>query len=37
MADPDQFTTLFVKHQRQLYGFITAMLAHSAEAEDLLQ
>ena len=37
MADPDQFTTLFVKHERQLYGFIAAMLAQPAEAEDLLQ
>ena len=37
MADPNQFTTLFVKHERQLYGFIAAMLAQPAEAEDLLQ
>jgi RNA polymerase sigma-70 factor (ECF subfamily) len=37
MADPAQFTTLFVKHERQLYGFIAAMLAQPAEAEDLLQ
>ncbi|PHR86716.1 MAG: RNA polymerase subunit sigma-70 [Blastopirellula sp.] len=37
MADPAQFTSLFVKHERQLYGFIAAMLGHPAEAEDLLQ
>jgi RNA polymerase sigma-70 factor (ECF subfamily) len=37
LADPDQFTSLFVKHERQLYGFIAAMLGHPAEAEDLLQ
>ena len=37
MADPAQFTSLFVKHERQLYGFIAAMLAQPAEAEDLLQ
>ena len=37
MADPDQFTSLFIKHERQLYGFIAAMLGHPAEAEDLLQ
>ena len=37
MPDPGQFTALFVKHERQLYGFIAAMLGHPAEAEDLLQ
>lgn len=37
MADPDQFTSIFVKHERQLYGFIAGMLAHPSEAEDLLQ
>jgi len=37
MADPEQFTSLFIKHERQLYGFIAAMLAQPAEAEDLLQ
>lgn len=37
MADPAQFTSLFVKHERQLYGFIAAMLGQPAEAEDLLQ
>ncbi len=37
MADPAQFTALFVKHERQLYGYIAAMLGHPAEAEDLLQ
>lgn len=37
MADPDQFTSLFVKHERQLYGFIASMLGHPADAEDLLQ
>ena len=37
MADPEQFTSLFIKHERQLYGFIAAMLGHPAEVEDLLQ
>lgn len=37
MADPDQFTALFVKHERQLYGFIASMLGNPADAEDVLQ
>ena len=37
MADPEQFTSLFIKHERQLYGFIATMLGQPAEAEDLLQ
>lgn len=37
LPDPAEFTTLFVKHERQLYGYIAAMLGHPVEAEDLLQ
>lgn len=37
MANPDQFTSLFVKHERQLFSFVAAMLGNRAEAEDLLQ
>jgi len=37
MPSPDQFTSLFVRHERQLYGFIAAMLGQPTDAEDLLQ
>ncbi len=37
MANPDQFTSLFVKHERRLFSFVAAMLGNQAEAEDLLQ
>lgn len=37
MASPDQFTSLYTKHERQLYRFIASMLGQPADAEDLLQ
>lgn len=37
MADPDQYTSLFLKHERQLYSYIASMLGYPTEAEDLLQ
>ncbi len=37
MPSPDLFTSLFVRHERQLYGFIAAMLGQPTDADDLLQ
>jgi len=37
MANPDQFTSLYTKHERQLYRFLASMLGQPAEAEDLLR
>ncbi len=37
MLSPDLFTSLFVRHERQLYGFIAAMLGQPTDADDLLQ
>jgi len=37
MANPDQFTSLYTKHERQLYRFLASMLGQPADAEDLLQ
>jgi len=37
MASPDQFTTLYSRHERQLLRFIASMLGQPGDADDLLQ
>ncbi len=37
MADPNQFTFLYTKHERQLFRFVASLLGQPADAEDVMQ
>ena len=37
LLTPDEFVALYTRHERKLYRYVAALLAHPDDAEDVLQ